>query len=419
MSEYTVMLRQSPTDPAVLGELVIQLQRGFHLSESQAHRLATRPPGPLLKPTTQAKAQRVFDLYRSLGIAVDLTPCAAQEISGVASSAAQAASPPQGLTPPPAAPPTPPPAAEPSPPAAPEQPAPAAPSVTATSALEEPERARRRGSLRPRLLLGTLTPLILLGVAIVLVLIFTLPPTLNRITRTSATELASVATRSVNFADPTAINTELSLLTQEKGVGFVLVKTPLATYFRSVHPNNDWWIGAQVQRFLAAHPTARQFSWRNDLTSVYQRLLAQNTAALAPQVRQHIASQAARLSKGQGQVLHFALSTVAQPSSPGDVVTVGVLTNSSLDAVRRLTLLIAAVVVVGVLIAALILSVVASQLLRPIVQLSRVADQISLGKLEQPIEMNRNDEIGQLAESLERMRISLLAALERLRRRRR
>jgi HAMP domain-containing protein len=46
------------------------------------------------------------------------------------------------------------------------------------------------------------------------------------------------------------------------------------------------------------------------------------------------------------------------------------------------------------------------------------ADEISRGKLAASIEFKSRDEFGRLAEALERLRISMQEALERLRRRR-
>jgi C4-dicarboxylate-specific signal transduction histidine kinase len=54
----------------------------------------------------------------------------------------------------------------------------------------------------------------------------------------------------------------------------------------------------------------------------------------------------------------------------------------------------------------------------PLMQLSDVADRISLGELNAKIQINRRDEIGSLAEALRRMQVSLQTAIERLRARR-
>lgn len=55
---------------------------------------------------------------------------------------------------------------------------------------------------------------------------------------------------------------------------------------------------------------------------------------------------------------------------------------------------------------------------RPIVHLIQAADRISLGELDVNIEISRRDEIGELAEAISRMQLSLQTAMERLRARR-
>ncbi len=61
---------------------------------------------------------------------------------------------------------------------------------------------------------------------------------------------------------------------------------------------------------------------------------------------------------------------------------------------------------------------IARQITNPITQLTNVADRISLGELDATIDINRKDEIGELAEAVSRMQASLQAAIERLRARR-
>ena len=55
---------------------------------------------------------------------------------------------------------------------------------------------------------------------------------------------------------------------------------------------------------------------------------------------------------------------------------------------------------------------------RPIRHLSEVADKISLGELDTPIQIRAKGEVGVLAESIERMQTSVKAAIERLQKRR-
>ncbi len=54
----------------------------------------------------------------------------------------------------------------------------------------------------------------------------------------------------------------------------------------------------------------------------------------------------------------------------------------------------------------------------PVGQLVELADRISMGELDMVMEVRSRDEIGKLADSMERMRISLKAAMERLKKQR-
>lgn len=77
----------------------------------------------------------------------------------------------------------------------------------------------------------------------------------------------------------------------------------------------------------------------------------------------------------------------------------------------------------GFTIAAAILGValawwVVRSVTRPVRRLVEVADNISMGDLDTSIEVTSQDEIGELQESIERMRVSLKTALERLKKQR-
>jgi len=79
--------------------------------------------------------------------------------------------------------------------------------------------------------------------------------------------------------------------------------------------------------------------------------------------------------------------------------------------------------VAGFTIAAAILGValawgITRSVTRPVRRLVEVADNISMGDLDMPIEVTSRDEIGELQESIERMRVSLKTVLERLKKQR-
>jgi HAMP domain-containing protein len=54
----------------------------------------------------------------------------------------------------------------------------------------------------------------------------------------------------------------------------------------------------------------------------------------------------------------------------------------------------------------------------PVRRLVKVADNISMGDLDMSVEVTSQDEVGELQESIERMRVSLKTALERLKKQR-
>ena len=75
--------------------------------------------------------------------------------------------------------------------------------------------------------------------------------------------------------------------------------------------------------------------------------------------------------------------------------------------------------IIGLIAACLVLSIVlsimlAGKMIRPILDLKAIADDISRGRLDTTVSIQSNDEVGELGRSLERMRASLKAAMNRL-----
>jgi len=72
----------------------------------------------------------------------------------------------------------------------------------------------------------------------------------------------------------------------------------------------------------------------------------------------------------------------------------------------------------GVAFALALALIISRSITRPIAHLAKVADRMSLGELDVDIDVDGNNEVGQLAESLRRMQTSLRSAIDRLRQRR-
>jgi len=77
--------------------------------------------------------------------------------------------------------------------------------------------------------------------------------------------------------------------------------------------------------------------------------------------------------------------------------------------------LIFAAAILAALVGAVLAVVITRSITLPLAKLVSVSDKISTGELDTPVPITAKDEIGELAESMERMRISIKALVERMR----
>jgi HAMP domain-containing protein len=144
-------------------------------------------------------------------------------------------------------------------------------------------------------------------------------------------------------------------------------------------------------------------------------VIAHNLGTLPPELR---ASSALPAQSGQRK-FQFRERTVYETSSPilqGRVgtVSVGIWADIVEEEIRRA--IYPLIGLIGLALAAsLIFSILVTQgITRRVLRLKDIADKVSMGDLESPVRIESNDEIGDLAHSLERMRASLKAAMVRL-----
>ena len=97
-------------------------------------------------------------------------------------------------------------------------------------------------------------------------------------------------------------------------------------------------------------------------------------------------------------------------------VHVGLWAESIQDDVRGTAFTIISLIIVCLLIGIGLSLILAAKAIGPILELKTSADEISRGQLDIPVTIRTNDEVGELARSLERMRASLKAAMVRLNR---
>jgi predicted Zn finger-like uncharacterized protein len=114
-----------------------------------------------------------------------------------------------------------------------------------------------------------------------------------------------------------------------------------------------------------------------------------------------------------GQKIHDVAVMIGET---GGEAHVGLFTADVEEAVRKSLIPLLVLLVSIALIGSLSFFLVARTISGPIRSLTRAAEKISLGEIDRPIDVKGGGEIGELAASLERMRFSIKAAMNRLRR---
>jgi len=87
------------------------------------------------------------------------------------------------------------------------------------------------------------------------------------------------------------------------------------------------------------------------------------------------------------------------------------------DAVAEINFLIITIIGIITLIGIIVVLFLTHRIISPIIYLTKKADDISQGKLDEKVQVKTNDEIHHLGEALERLRESVIIALDRLKKR--
>ncbi|WP_278911747.1 HAMP domain-containing protein [Deinococcus wulumuqiensis] len=257
--------------------------------------------------------------------------------------------------------------------------------------------AQPRHSLTQQIRLGTLAPLVLSGLLTLGLLLLTLPRLEQRLVQSSAQTLASVIGTTLP-GGAAAQAAQLGAAVRDPNVGFVRLEVP------------------------GGNATLRS-SATSDLPALNTRLAAWSGSA-RPAGRLRVGNQDYAVSRvsivrGSGGVLRSVPAGQENSAPVVRRVTVGVASAQAAASLRSTLGLVVLTTLLGLLLALAFAARAARQIVGPLERLVEVADAISLGDLTRPVRMERNDEIGDLAQALERMRLSLEAAMDRLRRRKR
>ncbi|THF87934.1 HAMP domain-containing protein [Deinococcus sp. KSM4-11] len=262
------------------------------------------------------------------------------------------------------------------------------------------DRAAARGARVPlsrRLLLATLLPLVLAAAVTLLLLSALLPRLQSQVVQDQARTLAATLGTTLTTGSESLAYMQLDTVLKDPNVAFVRIEKPGGvTYLRSKDLKvNDTW-NKSVATWTTGHPNGGVMRLGGG-TYVVTRLSVVGNAIGQP--------TAMPVGAEKGELIHR--------------VTVGLKNDVFSANLRNTILLVIVTSLFSLAIASYLANRAARAIVQPIEQLVKSADAISMGDLSRSVSLERNDEIGDLSQALERMRLSLESALERLRRRKR
>lgn len=309
--------------------------------------------------------------------------------------------------------------------------------VTVDTSLD-PVRSARRSSLSRRVLLSTLLPLGLFTVVTLGFLVYELPRAQNNLITQNAQAVAVAVGSNLDVTDQNTVYAQLDALIKRSSVGFVQVNLPDGTtFFRSKNAYTDGPLSEKIAAWVQGHPNNSTFVQSGSAADSYRyqlSLLEQVGAGDSDQAKA-LRTSVADPANQQSSTTTYLLSSInvtqnrkservvaqgisSSTGTPLYSIVVGVPGDEAFAELRKTLLLVLGVALLAFVIATLLAARTARVVVQPIERLVRAADAISMGDLDRPVTIERNDEIGDLAQALERMRLSLEAAMERLRRRR-
>jgi len=312
------------------------------------------------------------------------------------------------------------------------------PTSIMTVETEADAKPARRSSLSRRVLLSTLLPLGLFTLLTLGFLVYALPNAQRQLITQNAQAVAVAVGSNLDVTDQNTVYAQLDALIKRSSVGFVQVNLPDGTtFFRSKNAYTDGPLSEQIAAWVQQHPDNSTFVQSGSPADSYRYQLA-----LLEQVGAGDSDQAKALKQSvanpdnqKSTTVTYLLSSInvtqnaqgdravgqgikAASGTPLYSIVVGVPGDAAFALLRNTLLLVLGVALLAFMLAALLAARTARLVVQPIERLVRAADAISMGDLDRPVTVERNDEIGDLAQALERMRLSLEAAMERLRRRR-
>ncbi len=267
---------------------------------------------------------------------------------------------------------------------------------------------KRSGSLQAKLMTTAVIPVLLAIAGALAAIWLTARPALYQQLLDSARNPAIATAASLSSAFQQSSDTE-------GGIDYLqLQDTILIT--RQAFPRED--IAFIIATDTLGNPLPGFFVGGSSLTAGVQELQdAIRTRALGA-IGLGASSESTQLPAADGTRIEIVAQPLVVDDEPVGAIVVGVSDRAVTAQVNRIVINVLLFSLVPLLLAILIAYRRARHLTGNVLQLTERADRISRGELEEQVEFRSNDELDDLAAALERMRVSMRGALERLRRRR-
>ncbi len=386
---YVVEVKAYPQEER--DTITTALAEQFHISPEQASQLLDRLPGVATKPMNQEHAKLASKRFREAGLGAIVRVSVADvadtpDTTDTKSTQAENR-----------------------------------PKKPAKSASKDSSRGRRRVSLRSKFLLSVLFPVLLTLLGALAVISFNVAPALReQLLATARTPALSAADRIQGFlpsaefanerlADPGNIpvlqdTTEgLRRALRDQSITFIVVTDDNGRY-------QAGWFSPNERDVLS--------SVRSELNQAISEQ-GQQAVVLGNQFGDDVPN-----SENPSGVLQVPntgqLEIISQPIRRSGqtlgAVVVGVNTSLVIARVREILRNTILVTMLPIVLAILIALLIGRGLTRNVIALTEAADRLSRGDLDTTVDVRSNDELGDLSDSFERLRVSLRLAMNRLRR---
>jgi HAMP domain-containing protein len=428
-AQYTVNLLE-PVARNMQQEIAERLAMRLNVPLQRIEQTLIKGTGPITRPLSQEEAQRIASAFSDMGLSVRVVADRSTQMAPPSAATARV-SPQFGQE-------------------------------ANFGALEDPSESveaakpkRKRGmSLSLKIIAATLIPVALIAIAALAVLRPSVQKSFDRLLDGSAAQVAYTVAVSLNTENLLTSTNDLLAVAERRNIGFIKVtpanssgyylysKDPLGGLGWMYNPNAqtanpssvDWHtnIGYATNN-LDTSNGGQRFDYVDNRLEILQKYSADHPAQ-APLFKEMLGNlkkigaykttlsvqQADILTSANGQrFVRIAGETAELPKDLSKVATVqiGLIDNEARELSNQQSLILLILVSVTLLVAIAAAIIVARTLSRPILALTAAADRISLGMLDAPVAATSKDELGELAEALERMRLSLKLSIERLRRR--